>query len=127
MKLWRILWLESTGITAFFQGCGAVGWGVLLLGPFNVFASSQYVSLRQIAPPVVWGVWMLALGIAWLVSLEREWRLPTALCFFAAAPTWGAFAFTFLLSGTVLTGFVIYGLMALFSSIISVRLAWKGA
>lgn len=60
--------------------CVIIAWGIAFLTPTQAFAlSGNYNALAAIAPEEVWGAWLDAIGVAWLVTVVANRHVPRAI------------------------------------------------
>ena len=112
------------------SSCCAIGWAILLFGPWNLLHPPQYQALRQIvpagiSPEVWWGAIQAALGLLGMLSLVRGWQSGRMAALFLQGGVWAAVFASFVEYQQVLTGMVTYSVLA-GSCMVAFATLWRG-
>ena len=119
----HIIVTASPTMMELFSAITALGWGVLLLLPYDTFGSSSiYVTMSALAPEELWGIALLGGGFLQLAAVLHGKISPRKLTAMFATASWAFIAAMFASSSIYSTGVVVYGVMTLFAAWIYFRL-----
>lgn len=123
----KILKAGNTYLGELFLSLTMLGWAILLFAPWwDVFDSSpSYNVLSGLLPEWMWGIVLLSISLFWIVNIVRLNDTIRGYCSLISSFFWVIVTMNFVLTASIPTGVVAYGLMALLSSVIYLKITRK--